>query len=80
MRENTPQLETGNKKPETGCDNTYQPRDHVAESIMGEITQLPPEKLEAIKNYAVRLRKKHPHMKPLRLQRKVAEHFKIKLT
>lgn len=38
------------------------------------------EKLLAMQNYAKELRRKHPHMKPDRLKRKVAEYFKIKLT
>jgi hypothetical protein len=38
-----------------------------------------PEKLKAIRDYTVRLRKKFPHMKPDRLKRKVAEYFKVKL-
>jgi|GEM_PF-5183303 len=41
---------------------------------------IPAEKLREMQAYAVMLRKKHPSMKPKRLMRKVAEHFKIELT
>lgn len=37
------------------------------------------EKFEEMQNYAAKLRKKFPSMKPERVSRKVAEHFKIKL-
>ncbi len=40
---------------------------------------VPAEKLEAMKAYAVKLRKKFPHMKPDRIKKKVAEYFKVKL-
>ena len=38
------------------------------------------EKLIALKTYAARLHKKYPHKGKSWLQRKVCEHFKIKLT
>lgn len=38
-----------------------------------------PERLEKMQMYARELRIKFPHMKPARIQKKVAEHFKIKL-
>lgn len=37
------------------------------------------DRLKEIKQYTAYLHRKHPQMKPSRLQRKVAEHFKIKL-
>lgn len=41
--------------------------------------ELPKEKLKAMKDYALKLRRKFPHMKAERLQKKVAEYFKVKL-
>lgn len=41
---------------------------------------LPVEKFKEIQAYTIQLRRKYPHMKPDRVRRKVAEHFKIKLT
>ncbi|MVT11371.1 hypothetical protein [Chitinophaga tropicalis] len=38
------------------------------------------ERFKEIQCYTLELRKKYPHMKPTRIQRKVTEHFKIKLT
>ncbi|SFW16111.1 hypothetical protein [Chitinophaga sancti] len=38
------------------------------------------EKFKEIQSYTMQMRKKYPHMKPERIQRKVCEHFKIKLT
>lgn len=43
------------------------------------IATIPPEKLKAMQEYAAKLRRNSPSMKPERLQRKVAEHFKVKL-
>lgn len=40
---------------------------------------VPSEKLEAFRNYAQKLRHKYPTMTPNRLQRKVAEYFKLKM-
>ena len=40
---------------------------------------VPEELLEKMKAYAKELHRKHPQMKPKRLERKVAEYFKIKL-
>jgi hypothetical protein len=40
---------------------------------------IPQEKLAKMRDYAIMLRKKFPHMKPKRLQRKVAEYFKVNL-
>lgn len=39
-----------------------------------------PDKVEAIKKYAADLRRKYPHMKQQRIAKKVAEHFKFKLS
>lgn len=44
-----------------------------------KIQDLDVNKVKAMRNYAFRLRKKFPHMKPARLQRKVAEEFHVKL-
>jgi hypothetical protein len=41
---------------------------------------LPIEKFKEIQDYTLAMRRKYPHMKPDRVRRKVAEHFKIKLT
>lgn len=49
------------------------------EHMIVPIEILPKEQLKVMQEYAVLLRKKYPHMKPERLQRKVAEYFKIKL-
>jgi len=35
--------------------------------------------IQQMKDYAVSLRKKYPHWKPAKLQRKVAEYFKLDL-
>lgn len=43
------------------------------------IADLPPERIEIMKNYAKELRRKFPHMKPARIEIKVAEYFKIKM-
>lgn len=37
------------------------------------------EKFKEIQAYTIQLRKKYPQMKPARIQRKVCEHFKIRL-
>lgn len=39
-----------------------------------------PERLLEMREYTKMIKKKYPHMKPDRLQRKVAEYFKVKLT
>jgi hypothetical protein len=44
-----------------------------------EGAEIPFDKLQAMKDYAKELRRRFPQMKPKRLERKVAEHFKIKL-
>jgi hypothetical protein len=41
---------------------------------------LPVEKFKEIQAYTLTMRKKYPQMKAERIKRKVAEHFKIKLT
>ena len=41
--------------------------------------EVPQDLVEKMKAYAKELRRKQPQMKPKRLERKVAEHFKIKL-
>lgn len=41
---------------------------------------VPAENVEAMMAYAKELHRKFPHMKESRVKRKVAEHFKIKLT
>jgi len=41
--------------------------------------EVPKELLKKMQDYARLLHKKFPHMKPDRVKRKVAEHFKIKL-
>lgn len=41
--------------------------------------EVPADKLKAMQDHAFLLRKKFPHMKEARVQRKVAEHFKVKL-
>lgn len=48
-------------------------------SKASDVNTLPAEKLEAMKNYAKELHKKHPKMKEQRIMHKVAEKFKIKL-
>jgi hypothetical protein len=40
---------------------------------------IPPEKLKAMQDYAKKLRRNSPNMKMERIQRKVAEHFKVKI-
>lgn len=45
-----------------------------------ETLGLSPERLQEIKDYAIKLRRKFPQFKEDRLRRKVAEYFKIKLT
>lgn len=41
--------------------------------------EVPADKVKAMQEYAKKLRKQFPHMKEPRIQRKVAEYFKIKL-
>jgi hypothetical protein len=57
------------------------PQEPIPEKNPNEMTFLnvDPEKVEAMKAYALQLRKKFPHMKQQRLGRKVAEYFKVKL-
>lgn len=43
------------------------------------VEQLPPEKIKEMQDYAKKLVKNSPKMKPDRVKRKVAEKFKIKL-
>lgn len=38
-----------------------------------------PERLQEMREYAGKLKKQFPHMKPKRIERKVAEYFKVKL-
>lgn len=45
-----------------------------------ETLGITPEKLKSMREYAAKLKKKFPRMKDNRIQRKVAEQFKIKLT
>lgn len=40
---------------------------------------LGPERMDAIRDYTAKLRKKFPHFSEQRLAKKVADHFKIKL-
>lgn len=47
--------------------------------VISSVDELPPEKLVAVKLYAMEIRKKFPHFKEQRVARKVAEHFKITL-
>lgn len=51
----------------------YQPKEHPQAVAITE------ERLQEMKAYAVKLRKKFPHMKPERIKRKVAEYFKVDL-
>lgn len=44
-----------------------------------DMSELPAEKVLAIKLYAAKIRRKFPHFKEQRVARKVAEHFKINL-
>lgn len=44
-----------------------------------QIEGLPKEKVEAMVEFAKKLRKNNPNMKPARLQRKVAEEFHINI-
>jgi hypothetical protein len=53
---------------------TTEPKEQTIEDV------IPPEKLDAMQNYARELRRKFPHMKQNRIMKKVAEHFKVKLT
>ena len=66
------------------CDLSHTPSTAVQEitSEMKEAEKLgvSVEKLRAMKAYAQKLHRKHPKMKMDRLQRKVADHFKIKFT
>lgn len=41
---------------------------------------VPKDKVQPMKDYALKLHKKFPHMKKARLMRKVAEEFKVHLT
>lgn len=44
------------------------------------VSMIPAEKINAMQEMAKKLHKKYPGMKAQRISRKVAEHFKIKLT
>lgn len=50
-----------------------------AENLEAEKLGLTAERLQEIKEYTAALKAIFPHFKPDRLQRKVAQHFKIKL-
>lgn len=41
---------------------------------------IPPEKLDLVMTKAEEMKKKYPHMKPARMQRKVADYFHLQLT
>lgn len=41
---------------------------------------IPPEKLESVMEKAEEMKRKYPHMKPARMQRKVADYFHLQLT
>lgn len=41
--------------------------------------EVPQDFINKMQDYARELRRKFPHMKPKRVERKVAEHFKIKI-
>lgn len=62
-------------KQKGGCDLSMKP----VEEQQSVVPVIPPERVEAMKQCAVKLRRKHPHMKPDRLKKKVAEYFKVKL-
>lgn len=47
--------------------------------MKNSVDQIPADRVKAMQDYAVKLRKKYPHMKQDRIKRKVAEYFKIKL-
>lgn len=51
-------------------------KNNDAAAILG----MTPEKFKEIQAYTLEMRRKYPHMKADRVRRKVAEHFKIKLT
>lgn len=57
----------------------YVPQTNSEKPTDTSMQSVPPEKVAEMQAYAVRLRKKWPHMKPDRIQKKVAEHFKVKL-
>lgn len=72
-----------NSAQQPGCATGYTPDIPNATATRAinnmKMEGVPVDKLAAMKDYAVELRRKFPHMKPARLQRKVADYFHIKL-
>jgi hypothetical protein len=64
--------------PVTGTLKSVEPMENV---ILVDTAgkPIPQEKVKLMIDHAKLLRKKFPHMKPDRLKRKVAEHFKVNL-
>lgn len=62
-----------------GCDLGAQVQECDATKGREELPGVPPEKVAAMKAYAMKIKKNSPKMKSERLSRKVAEHFKVKL-
>lgn len=53
--------------------------EQVDPKVKDNIGGIPPERIEEMRDYAIKLHRKFPHMKPDRVKRKVAEYFKVKL-
>lgn len=61
------------------CDISFDSQPVEQKKEVMSMEQIPLEKQYEMRDYAVKLRKKFPHMKPDRLKKKVAEYFKVKL-
>ena len=60
-------------------DNMPEVSERKENAITINTKDLPPEMLFKIKEYAVKLRKKYPKMKPSRMERRLAEKFNLKI-
>lgn len=69
-------IKEANSSKQFTPDAADEKKNEAAAAVLG----LPVEKFKEVQAYALLMRKKYPHMKPDRVRRKVAEHFKIKLT
>lgn len=69
-----------NFRRSASCDIGLQALPADKEKKPAGLEHVPAEKIMQMQAYADQLHKKFPHMKPNRIKKKTAEHFKIKLT
>ncbi len=61
-------------------DKSYAGNVPCNENHVNEISGIPPGRLLEMQMYAIKLKKKFPHMKAERIAKKVADYFHVRLT